>query len=207
MSTEFIEILDTALEHLRKKDPIPKILERFPGQAKDLVSLLHAAEALNSIQPVETPSFDAMQSDRIEFLANIEQTGISSVSPGLFVRIKGWMTSFIHQPYMRKERQKMSTLFARAMLIIALLFGATGGAYAMADNSLPNEPLYGAKLAMEQVQLRMRNDPADIAGQHFVMARNRAQEVIRLTQAGKEPDTGLMTRLENHLNLAFQLTA
>ena len=56
----------------------------------------------------------------------------------------------------------MSTLFARAMLVIVLLFGATSGAYAMADNSLPNEPLYGAKLAMERVQLRMQSDPADV---------------------------------------------
>jgi len=182
MSTEFIEILDTALEHLRKKEPIPKILERYPDQAEDLVSLLHAAEALNSIQPVETPSFDAMQSDRTEFLENIEQTGIPSVSPGLLVRLKGWITSFIPRPYIRKERQNMSTLFARAMLVLALLFGATGGAYAMADNSLPDEPLYGAKLAMEQFQLRMRNDPADIAGQHFLMARNRAREVMRHRQ-------------------------
>ena len=61
MSTEFIEILDTSLEQLRKKEPIPKILERYPDQAEDLVSLLHAAEVLNSIQSVETPSFDAMQ--------------------------------------------------------------------------------------------------------------------------------------------------
>ncbi len=207
MSTQFIEILDTALEQLRKNDSIPTILEQYPDQAEHLASLLHAAETLNSIQPVEMPSFDAMQSDRIEFLANIEQIETPSVSPGLLVRIKGWMGSIIPKPYTRKEKQNMSTLFARAVLVITLLFGATGGAYAMADNSLPNGPMYGAKLAMERVQLRMKSDPADIAGQHLELARNRAREMTLLAQAGSVPDKGLMTRLENHLNTAFQLAA
>jgi len=212
MSIEFIEILDTALEQLRKKDPIPKILERYPNQAEDLVSLLHAAESLHSIQPVEMPSIDAMQSDRNAFLQEITQSESLTVSPGLLTRIKGWSGSLIrwpkiNLPYIRKEKWIMSTVLARAVLVIGLLFGATSGVFAMADNSLPNEPMYGAKLAMEQVRLNMASDPAGIATQHMLMAKNRAQEIIRLAQKGTPPDTGTMTRLEYHLNKALQFTA
>lgn len=212
MSSEFIEILDTALEQLRKKEPIPKILESYPDQAENLVSLLHAVESLNSIQPVEMPIFEVMQSDRNAFLQQITQSESSTVSPGLLTRIKGWSGSLISWPqiklpYIRKEKWIMSTVLARAVLVIGLLFGATSGVYAMADNSLPNEPLYGAKLAMEQVQLNMASGPAEIAGQHLVMAQNRVQEISRLVQKGTPPDAATMIRLEKHLNTALQFAA
>ena len=207
MSTQFIEILDNALERLRNNDSISEILEKYADQAEYLAPLLYAADSLNSIPPVEMPSDEIMQMDRVEFLASIEPAETLAVSPGLFVRLQGWISSIIPRGTIRKENQKMSTLLARATLVIALLFGATGGAYALADNSLPNEPMYGAKLAMEQFQLNMASDPAGIAALHLVRARNRFKEVVRLTQKGISPDAGTMTRLETSLNQALHYAA
>jgi len=212
MNTEFIDILDAALEELGKKKPLPEILGCYPDQAKDLISLLKTAEALNTIQSVEMPSSDAMQMDRTVFLQEIKQYESSAVPPNFFVRIKEWTGTFFQCPkislfYLRKENWNMNAILVRAVLVIGLLFGTTGGVYAMADNSLPNEPMYGAKLAMEQVRLNMASDPAGIATQHMQMAQNRAHEIIRLAQKGAQSDTGTMTRLEYHLKKTLQFTA
>lgn len=212
MNTEFIDILDTALEELRKKKPPSEIVERYPDPAKDLIHLLKTAEALTTIQPVEMPSSDAMQMDKAIFLQEIKQYESSAVSPNFFIRIKEWTGTLFQCPkislfYLRKENWSMNAILVRAVLVLGLLFGTTGGVYAIADNSLPNEPMYGAKLAMEQIRLNMVSDPAGIATRHMQMAQNRAQEIIRLAQKGAPIDTGTMTRLEYHLNNALQFTA
>ena len=212
MKKNMSEILDVAIEQLLEKQSIPDILQRYPNQAQDLLSLLQTVETLTSVHPVKMPSYDVMQADRNAFLHNIAQPKCQTVSPGLLARIKGWSGSLIRWPQInlpsiRKEKWNMSAILVRAVLVIGLLFGAAGGAYAMADNSLPNEPMYGAKLAMEQFQLERTSDPAKIAAQHLMMAQNRVQEVVRLAQKGNTPDSGTMTRLEQHLNLALQFMA
>lgn len=212
MNTEFIDILDTALEQLRMKEPLSQILERYPDRAGDLVSLLQTAQALKSVQPVELPSSDAMQMDRKEFLQKIKQSESTTVSPGILARIKEWTGTLINHTqislfYPRKEKWNMSSVLVRAALVIGLLFGATSGVYAMTENSLPNEPMYGAKLAMEQIRLNMVSDPTGIAVRHMVMAQNRAHEIVRLAQKGTLPDTGTMTRLETHLNTTLHFAA
>ena len=101
----------------------------------------------------------------------------------------------------------MKLMFTRTVLILAMFFGMTGGAYALTENSLPDSPLFEAKLAMEQFQLQMKKDPVDAAGYHLILAQHRIQEAIQLAQAGNQLHEGLMTKLHNHLNTAFQLAA
>ena len=212
MSTEFLDILDSALERLTKRDSIPKILERYPDLAENLAPLLYSAEALKTIQTVEMPSDAMMGMDRTEFLMSIAHTESPSVHSGLLDYLKEQMRFFIHRirfgyPFVQKEKRNMRLIFARTMLVLILFFGLTGGAYALTESSLPDSPLYETKLAMEQMQLQMKTDPADVAGQHLILAQNRVQEIIHLAQARKVPDEGVIKALENHLNLALQSAA
>ena len=212
MKTNTSEILDAAIDQLRGKKPLSDIMQSQPDEADELLSLLQTAQALEHLTPVEMPSEAALQTDRKAFLEKIEQLETSTVSPGLLARIKGWNRPNIrwpqlNPPQVRKENWNMGALLAKAVLVISLLFGASGGAYAMAEQSLPDEPMYNAKLAMEQLRLNMVSDPAEVSAQHMVMAKNRVQEIIRLAQKGTPPDAGTMTRLENHLNLALQFAA
>ena len=212
MKTNMSEILNAAIDQWDEQECIPDILQSHPDQAQELFSLLETVDVLKSVDAVEMPSDKAMQSDRNVFLQKIAQSEKSTVSPGVLARIKEWSGSLIRWPqislpYLQKEKWNMSAVLARVVLVFGLLFGATGGAYAMADNSLPNEPMYGAKLAMEQFQLGLVSDPAKVASQNLTMAQNRAQEIVRLAQKGTSPDAGTMTRLETHLNAALQLAA
>ena len=69
----------------------------------------------------------------------------------------------------------MSALLIKATLIISLAFGSTGGAAALAANSLPDSPLYVAKLAMEQTRLKAATSPAEQAELHMTLAQVRVR--------------------------------
>ena len=101
----------------------------------------------------------------------------------------------------------MSVLLVKATLIISVVFGSAGGAAALAANSLPDSPLYPAKLAMEQTRLNATSDPAEQAALYMSLAGVRVQEMERMALVGKMVDEATALRLQTHLNQAFQLAA
>jgi hypothetical protein len=101
----------------------------------------------------------------------------------------------------------MSVLLAKAALVISLAFGSTGGALAMAANSLPDSPLYPAKLGMEEMRLSLAANPADQAALQLNLAQTRAQEMEQVALAGGVPDEATLTRLQTHLNTGLGLAA
>jgi uncharacterized membrane protein YgcG len=208
MTTDLTGALDVALEQLHGGERIPTILARHPAQAEALAPLLNAATALNAIRPVEMPSPEALSADRNDFLAEIAHLRIQPVSPGPLARLKEWIAHQIPQnPLQRKEQRRMSALLVKATLIISMAFGSAGGAAALAANSLPDSPLYPAKLAMEQTRLKATTDPAGQAALHMIMAGIRVQEMNRQALAGDVPDQATLLRLQTHLNQALQAAA
>lgn len=71
-----------------------------------------------------------------------------------------------------------------AVLVISLVATAS---VASAD-ALPDEPLYGLKLASEQVRLALAQTPVDRAAVWLSMAEHRLAEAERLALAGREPE-------------------
>jgi hypothetical protein len=70
------------------------------------------------------------------------------------------------------------------VLVISLVAGAS---VASAD-SLPDEPLYGLKVASEHVRLALAQSPEDRAAVWLSMAEHRLAEAERLAVAGREPE-------------------
>jgi hypothetical protein len=101
----------------------------------------------------------------------------------------------------------MNVLLLKAVVVVALVLGPTGGAVAMAANSLPASPLYAGKLAMEEARLSVTSDPAEQAALHMSRAQVRVQEMIRLALAGEAPDEAIQLRLRQHLHQALQVAA
>ena len=89
MKTDMPEILNAAIDQWYEQECIPDILQNHPGQAQELLSLLQTVDVLKSVEAVEMPSDEAMQSDRNVFLQKIAQSEKSTVSPGVLARIKG----------------------------------------------------------------------------------------------------------------------
>jgi hypothetical protein len=212
MTTELTETLDAALEQLLAGEATPGILAQHPNQAEALAPLLDAAASLEVIQPVEMPAAESMAADRDDFLAQFGDLGQQPVSPGPLLRLREWIAHHVPRQFpdltlQQKEQRRMSALLVKATLIISMAFGSAGGAAALAANSLPDSPLYSAKLAMEQTRLHATSDPAEQAALHMVLAGVRAQEMERLALAGDVPDEATTLRLQMHLNQAFQVAA
>jgi hypothetical protein len=212
MTTDLTDTLDAALEQLRSGEPIPTILARHPAQAEALMPLLNTATTLKTIGPVEMPSREALSADRNDFMAEIAHLQTQAVSPGPLVCLKGWIAhQFPQKPptltLQRKEQRRISALLVKAILILSMAFGSAGGTAALAANSLPDSPLYPAKLAMEQTRLNATTDPAEQAALHMILAGVRVQEMNRLALADKVPGEPTVLRLQTHLNQALHAAA
>ena len=209
MNQNLINDLDRALDQLRDGVKQSSILAQFPSRSDDLRPLLETAEALELIRPVELPSPERQRLDRSRFLASIAQAEKNSVSIPLLVRLQEQITIWFNQNLAQpvKENNKMSLMMFRIGLIFSMLIAMAGGTVAMASNSLPDSPLYPAKMLVEQINLNMQADPAERAALHLVMAQERVREVVRLAENGDVPGEPLMFRLEEHLNTALQLGA
>ncbi|UCC88424.1 MAG: hypothetical protein JSV81_03700 [Anaerolineales bacterium] len=212
MSTDLSDRLDLMIERLNAgQDPLSPVSSN-PAKSETLESLLNVVSMLEVLQPVEMPPPEAMAADRKEFLAELNRLQRPSVSPAPLVRLKEWIA--FHNPWLttgfmfqRKEQRRMSTLFVKATLIFSLVFGSAGGAVALAANSLPDSPLYPAKLALEQARLNATTDPAGRAAKHLALAMVRTREMERMALAGQVPDGANLLRLQKHFDGAFSLGA
>ena len=99
----------------------------------------------------------------------------------------------------------MGTLLLKATLILTLLFGSAGGTAVLAAESLPDSPLYPAKMLAEGVRLNLASDPAAQAEIHLDLAAERLQEMERLMVNGNMDDNALLERAERHIENAFGL--
>ncbi len=210
MTQDLSDTLDAALDSLQAGESLRAVLARFSAAAEDLAPLLSAATSLGDIQAVEMPAPEAQLADRNEFLSQIAEFGGQAVSLDPPARLKGWIARslpwLVSRPSSyRKEQRRM--LLAKLALVVSLAFGSTGGALAVAANSLPDSPLYPAKLGMEEMRLNLAAGPADQAALQLGLAQTRAQEMEQVAQAGGVPDEATLTRLQTHLNAGLSLAA
>jgi hypothetical protein len=77
----------------------------------------------------------------------------------------------------------------------------------MAAESLPDSPLYPAKMMMEDARISLASDEVELAETHLDIAGERLQEMERLMVDGKMPEDALLARAENHVEAAFGLAA
>ena len=96
----------------------------------------------------------------------------------------------------------MIGLVIKAAVMLSMLFGSAGGVVALSADSLPDSPLYTAKLAVEQARLALTFDDAGKAAMHLEFARERVRE---MTQEEAVPDDAAVARLRNELRKGLEL--
>jgi hypothetical protein len=213
MRMDLADTIDAALEQLQAGIPIPDILTHQPAHAEALGPLLDTVSSLDALRPVEMPTAEELLSDRNRFLSEITVAQIQPVSPGPLVRLGGWIAQRLpwrltgtnkRRP---KEGYRMSAILVKLILVLGMVVGSAGGTAALANNSLPDSPLYPAKLALEQLRLHAASGSVEEAEVHMNLAQNRVQEMMRLALADRVPGEATLLRLQTHLNQAFQLAA
>jgi hypothetical protein len=183
-NNEFDNILEKCLERLLEKgDKIADCLASYPEHADSLKPLLEMAtttrEAI-SIQP--RPEFKAKA--RYQFHTALQQAA-SRKKRFLFPLRFRWAT------------------VATAALILIL---ASGSMVAASSNSMPDEPLYHIKLAVEQFQLKLTPSALDKAKLYARLSDRRVMEIVRMAQKGNPRLIEVVTqRLDNQLIMLASL--
>lgn len=181
---EFDDILDDCLERLLVRgETIEDCLAAYPQQADALKPLLQTALATKKATAIEaSPEFRARA--RYQFQAALQETASRKSRSFPFWRLR-WAT---------------------VVTTILVMLLASGGLVAAASTSMPDNPLYSLKLAVEQLQLSLT--PSDIgkANLYAEFADRRVSEIVHMAQKGNASLAEAATRrLDNQLAMIATL--
>ena len=93
---------------------------------------------------------------------------------------------------------------ATALAVIAILFGAVAGTTQAAAGSLPGQPLYGVKLATEQVRLAFAGRPANRADVQQSLAEERLDEIVALLERKQAVGQSVSARATRQMEQALE---
>ena len=161
-------------------------------------------QLLQSLQPVPERSPQAAADGRARFLSQAaaqpaRKMAALPVSASQERRHSGWFDKLF-----RKELPKMSVL-ATVMLIVALVFGGSGAVYAAAQDTLPDQPLYGLKVAGEDLQLKLTANEQNRLELALKFSQRRVGEMEKMANAGKEIPASVQARWQQQVQECVQL--
>jgi hypothetical protein len=141
---------------------------------------------------------------RAAFLQEAQEFA-GAVTPIVKRRRNRWMHAIrsifvIHQ----KERSPMLSTLATLLLIVSLILGGGGATVAAAQNSQPDQPLYGIKVMSENVRQDLAADPQMAYQLALIFANRRAEEIALILEAGQVPPEAVQARYQNQIKQAIQ---
>ncbi len=158
------------------------------------------------LRPVKPLNPQAVAEERAKFLAQGEQFRSLPVSEQLKPRHNGWINT-IGLAFQRKERIPMLNILLVVVMAIGFVFGGAGITVYAAQDSLPDEALYGVKTWSEDTRLSWANSAQERLELTLGFTQRRVLEIGELQAAGKTVTAGVITRLHEELNTALQLAA
>jgi hypothetical protein len=178
--------LDEALDALVAGDAeaVRRVRQRY-GNAPELAGLVDAAGRIRgALAATPSPQVQARHLDLIRKAAGRAAEG----SPrSLFA--------------LRRPRFVRTWVFRPALVLGLLLLLATPAALALSARALPGDPLYSAKLAIENVRLAMPQDPEKSVDLHVEFAQRRMEELSQLSGHGLPAEAALkpmLSSLQDH---------
>jgi hypothetical protein len=154
-------------------------------------------ESLKQLLPVRDSV--TVEKSRNEFLrkAQIFSTGVSAAPKRRHI---GWIFNF------GKEPKRMTTLVT-LVLVLSIMFGGAGATVVAAQDSTPDDVLYGVKLASENARLEFTTRTESRLQLALSFAARRVQEMAAMAANGEAIPNGLVQNWETQLNEALQLAA
>ena len=98
----------------------------------------------------------------------------------------------------------MFSTLATIFLIVSLILGGGGATVAAAQNSQPDQPLYGIKVMSENVRQDLAADPQMNFQLALDFANRRADEIASMLEAGQVPPQDVQARYQNQIEQAIQ---
>jgi hypothetical protein len=116
-------------------------------------------------------------------------------------------SSTIFPAFPRKERVPMFNPLIAIVLALAVLFSGTVTTVFASQTSLPNQTLYPVKILSEDATLALNNNPQTQIQYNLDFADRRISEMTLLLSSSAAIPEEVITRLQNELDQALQLTA
>ena len=165
----FEEILNDCLERLLiKGESIESCLAAYPQHADTLKPLLETSFAAQQQAAAIEPSAEFRARARYQFRAELQQMKAGKKSPFSF------SSSF---SFWRMR-------WATALTAVLVMLMASSGLVAAAGSSMPDNPLYSLKMAVEQAQLSLTFSDSGKANLYAKFADKRVDEIIYMAQKG-----------------------
>ena len=183
---EFDNILDECLERLLVNgEPIEQCLQSYPEQAGELEPLLQTALIASKASAVQ-PRAEFKARARYQFHSALQEVASRRSRP-FFSWLPRWAT------------------VATIALVLVLAGGST---VAVADNSMPDSPLYQVKLATEQVRLTLAPSQIGKAELCAELVDRRVAEIIYMANKGNARQVESITqRLDERLVMLVVLSS
>lgn len=180
---------------IQKLKPDPLVSEDMPEVVR-----LH----LQRFRETPTPDPVAWQAGRAAFLNEARQMAAQRVVVLPVARREGRMGRTIHSIIPMFKRSGPVGVLLRVALILTLLTGASVGAVAASQNSLPGSPIYVVKTAWENTQTRLTVSPEARVDKAITMSQTRVEELQELAASGEAIPEEVVQRYALHLNAAIQ---
>ena len=136
---------------------------------------------------------------RARFLSQAVVIREEAVSLSSILRLREWLDK-------NKPKEFKMTTLVSIITILGLLMGGTGGTVYASQDSLPNDALYGIKIASENFRRNIAGDAEAQLELALEFAQNRSDEIDALLEEGEIIPEATMTQLNNHLEYALRLT-
>jgi hypothetical protein len=184
MSRRLETALDESLTRLKNGEALESCLRRFPDLRDELEPLLQVAAGLSQMYERTAPAEEAVARARKRFMAEVYERRSARLSRPQ----RRWFWA----PVLQRG-------FATAAIVTALIVFLLGGTGIVSANSLPGDPLYGVKLASENVRIWFTPDLEDRLLLRDYYESLRVAEVKEVMEKGRETQvsfSGVVERIE-----------
>ena len=184
---EFTQVLDICLDQvLSDGGSVESCLQRYPEHAAELKPLLRLA--VETRQALDfTPSAAAKATARIPLQEAVRQQATR----------QRWQTPWrLLEGFFRQLSGRYRWAMGATAALLFVMLGGTGIVTA-SSNSLPDQPLYTVKRAVEQAQLAITFDDHAKARRHAAFAARRSEEMVIMAEKG---DRERVQRLAGDVN-------
>ena len=167
MSIRIEEAYNDCFERMLSGEPLESCLSSYPEYASELHAMLHTA------YDIKRKAYPIQPRPEFKYWARVRLQNTMYYPDPARAEIKPRSISF-------NLRRNLAVSMAALLVFII----ASTGAVAASSDAMPDEPLYGVKLAVEQAQVMLAPSDLDKTEIYARMAEKRAQEIAVMAVKG-----------------------
>ncbi len=192
MKHSLTDVLDNCINDMRQGKTPEQCLAVHADASSELAPLLRTAAFVRS-RPTVQASDATMRAGKVAFLQEAARLrAAQSKAPA-----KPWqrLALVASSTFILPRRRAQAWTPALSLVLAFVLILGTFTTTIAAARSLPDEPLYGIKLAGEQVQMALTTDPVARADLALSNTEKRVDEIAALANQGRAVDAPAIDRL------------